>query len=124
MGQYEKFGDLLRDAIENDTLFKEKENKKKYKDTSTSINADSVPENEQKTKEKTINWTSSDLKSLKILNLDEDATETEIKEAYRNLLKKYHPDNIPKYPEMQKTASEKTRKIVEAYRKLIKKNDN
>lgn len=121
MGQYEKFGDLLRDAIENDTLFKE--NKKKYNDTSTSINADSVPENEQKTKEKTINWTSSDLKSLKILNLDEDATETEIKEAYRNLLKKYHPDNIPKYPEMQKTASEKTRKIVEAYRKLIKKND-
>lgn len=111
MGQYEKFGDLLRDAIENDTLFKEKENKKKYK------------ENEQKTKEKTINRTSSDLKSLKILNLDEDATETEIKEAYRNLLKKYHPDNIPKYPEMQKTASEKTRKIVEAYRKLIKKND-
>lgn len=122
MGQYEKFGDLLRDAIENDTLFKE--NKKKYNDTSTSINADSVPENEQKTKEKTINRTSSDLKSLKILNLDEDATETEIKEAYRNLLKKYHPDNIPKYPEMQKTASEKTRKIVEAYRKLIKKNDN
>lgn len=121
MGQYEKFGDLLRDAIENDTLFKE--NKKKYNDTSTSINADSVPENEQKTKEKTINRTSSDLKSLKILNLDEDATETEIKEAYRNLLKKYHPDNIPKYPEMQKTASEKTRKIVEAYRKLIKKND-
>lgn len=123
MGQYEKFGDLLRDAIENDTLFKEKENKKKDKDTHTSINADSVPKNEQKTKEKTINWTSSDLKSLKILNLDENATETEIKEAYRNLLKKYHPDNIPKYPEMQKTASEKTRKIVEAYRKLIKKND-
>ena len=53
--------------------------------------------------------------------LTEEAEEKDVKEAYRKLLKKYHPDNIPDLPFMQDTAARKTREIVDAYRKLIKK---
>lgn len=54
-----------------------------------------------------------------ILNVDDSATDEEIKNSYRNLAKKYHPDNNSKDP----IYSEKMAEINEAYRVLSKERD-
>jgi DnaJ-domain-containing protein 1 len=51
-----------------------------------------------------------------ILNIDSNATQEEIKEAYRKLVLIYHPDKVP--PEKKKEAAEYFRKIQEAYEVL------
>lgn len=51
----------------------------------------------------------------KILNLKNDATENEIKKAFRALALKYHPDQNPG----DKTSEEKFKKINDAYAILI-----
>ncbi|RKY30221.1 MAG: J domain-containing protein [Candidatus Omnitrophota bacterium] len=56
-------------------------------------------------------------KARKILNLGERATLKEIKEAYRRLSLKYHPDKAPKGKE--KEFALKFNQITEAYNILI-----
>ena len=55
-----------------------------------------------------------------ILGVTRNATEEEIKKAYRELAKKYHPDNYPD-PNMAELAGEKMKEINEAY-EYIKNN--
>ena len=54
-----------------------------------------------------------------ILNVSRDATEKEIKKAYRRLAKQYHPDT---YKGDKKEAEEKFKQISEAYEVLIDKD--
>ncbi len=54
----------------------------------------------------------------KILGVDRNATDDEIKEAYRNLAKKYHPDNYGDNP-LSDLAEEKMQEINEAYDAII-----
>ena len=49
-----------------------------------------------------------------ILGVSENASDEEIKKAYRNLAKKYHPDNYTDNP-LKDLASEKMKQINEAY---------
>ena len=49
-----------------------------------------------------------------VLGLNKNATESEIKSAYRKLARKYHPDVNPK----DKTAEEKFKEVNEAYEVL------
>jgi len=51
-----------------------------------------------------------------ILGVSPNATQEEIKEAYRKLVLKYHPDKVP--PEKKKEAEEKFKEISEAYEVL------
>jgi molecular chaperone DnaJ len=53
-----------------------------------------------------------------ILGINENATEEELKTAYRNLAKKYHPDNFTD-DAAKEMAEEKMRKINEAYDYVI-----
>ena len=52
------------------------------------------------------------------LGVSRDATDDEIKTAYRNLAKKYHPDNYAESP-LADVASEKMKEINEAYDTII-----
>lgn len=51
-----------------------------------------------------------------VLGLSPDASEEEIKKAYRNLMRQYHPDKVATLgPDLQAAASKKAKEINEAY---------
>lgn len=55
----------------------------------------------------------------RIFNLGPGASLKEVKKAYRNLVKIWHPDRLPKSsPRLQQKGEEKIREITEAYRRL------
>ena len=57
--------------------------------------------------------------AYKSLEIDPSATNDEIKKAYRNMAKKYHPDKVMDLGEdVKKSATEKFRSINEAYENL------
>jgi len=59
--------------------------------------------------------------AFKILEVSQNASNEEIKKAYRSLAKKHHPDLVSNLgPEIQKAAHEKFRKINEAYESIKK----
>lgn len=57
------------------------------------------------------------------LGIKEGASEEEIKQAYREMVKKYHPDRYVDNP-LQSLAEEKMREINEAYNYLMKNNNS
>lgn len=62
--------------------------------------------------------------AYKILEIDRTATIPEIKKAYRDMVKKYHPDKLQHMDEVyQKGAEEKFRKVQQAYEQLQKEKD-
>lgn len=57
--------------------------------------------------------------AYKILEIDKNATDAEIKKAYRTMVKKYHPDKLVNMDEAyQKGAKEKFNKVQQAYEQL------
>lgn len=54
----------------------------------------------------------------KILDVSPNATDEEVKQAYRKLAKKYHPDNYVNSP-LAETASEKMKEINDAYDRIL-----
>ena len=56
-----------------------------------------------------------------ILNISKNATEADIKKAYRKMAIKYHPDKISHLgDEFQQAAKEKFQKVNEAYETIKK----
>ena len=56
----------------------------------------------------------------KTLGIDPNASDEEVKKAYRNLVKKYHPDRYAQAPkEVQQQASEKAKQINAAYEAIL-----
>ena len=57
----------------------------------------------------------------KVLGIDPKATQEEIKKAYYELMKQYHPDRVNNLgPELKTLASQKTTQINQAYEQLTK----
>ncbi|MFH1725558.1 MAG: J domain-containing protein, partial [Elusimicrobiota bacterium] len=54
----------------------------------------------------------------RVLNLDPDASLADIKQAYRELAKEWHPDLYPYGPELRRRCETKMRRINEAYEHL------
>lgn len=59
----------------------------------------------------------------KVLEVSENATQEEIRAAYLNLVKKYHPDKYTDTP-LKELANEKLKEINEAYEILTKKSNS
>lgn len=59
--------------------------------------------------------------SYKILEIEKTATDAEVKKAYREMAKKYHPDKLQHMDEAyRKGAEEKFRRVQEAYEQIQK----
>ena len=57
--------------------------------------------------------------SYKILEISDDASDSEIKKAFRKMANKYHPDKVSHLgKEMQKNAEEKFKAVNDAYQKI------
>ncbi len=54
-----------------------------------------------------------------VLGVSRNASKEEIRKAYRELVKKYHPDKFRSNPDMLRLAEEKMREINEAYNYLL-----
>lgn len=59
----------------------------------------------------------------KILNISENASDEEVRKAYRELAKKYHPDKYANSP-LAEQASEKMKEINAAYEQIIEERKN
>src|SRR5208283_2172503 len=55
----------------------------------------------------------------KILEIHPNATEQEVKQAYRDLVKVWHPDRFAHDKKLQKKAEEKLKEINHAYQRII-----
>lgn len=59
--------------------------------------------------------------AYKILRIDSNATDDEVKKAYREMAKKYHPDKVAYLGEdVRKSAEQKLQEVNEAYEKIKK----
>ena len=56
----------------------------------------------------------------KVLGVSENASDEEIKRAYRTLVKKHHPDRFGGDPRMAEEAAEKLKQINQAYDMVVK----
>lgn len=61
--------------------------------------------------------------AYQILGVGRNASEDEIKTAYKNLIKKYHPDNYVNNP-LSDLAAEKTKEVNEAYDRIMNERKN
>ena len=62
--------------------------------------------------------------SYKILEIEPTATDDEVKQAYRKMAKKYHPDKVSYLGEdFQKDAKEKFQKVNLAYEEIKKQRN-
>ena len=62
--------------------------------------------------------------AYKILEISPDATDTEVKKAYRKMAAKFHPDKVHHLgEEFQKMAEEKFKSLNEAYGQIKKERN-
>ena len=58
-------------------------------------------------------------KAFRLLDITPSANLEDLKKAYKEKIKYYHPDKFQNNPVMEKVATDKTRQVVEAYALLV-----
>ena len=136
---YDKLGDLLNETLKSGQVkFKKKikypqkeiphEEKKSEENFSNENVSKNKTKTEQKNQTKYLNNKVSYLKKItpeieracRLLDITTSANSNDVKKAYKEKLKYFHPDKYDKNPVLKKVATNKTRMIVEAYELLIK----
>ena len=59
-----------------------------------------------------------------VLGIPRTASDAEVKDAYRALAKKYHPDNYSNAPDIADVAADKMREVNDAYNTIMKERKN
>lgn len=57
-------------------------------------------------------------RAYRLLGIETSATPDDVKKAYKEKIKYYHPDKYNENPVLQKVATDKTRQVVESYKLL------
>lgn len=125
--QYDKLGEMLKEALENGAIPQKRTKKKSEKSAGSGYSEESSsvfpkPPPTQNGVDLTecvyVSVSPDIMRAYDILELENGTPPDVTKNSYRRLLKKYHPDNIAKFENMQKTAAKKTGEIVKAYKIL------
>lgn len=136
---YDKLGDLLNETLKTGqvkfkkkTKYPEKEIPHKEKKSEENFSKENVSKNkskaEQKNQAEPLKNKNSPLRKItpeveracRLLDITASANQNDIKKAYKEKLKYFHPDKYDKNPVLKKVATNKTRMIVEAYELLMR----
>ncbi len=136
---YDKLGDLLNETLKSGQVkfkkkikYPQKEIPHEEKKSEENFSKENVSKNKTKTEQKNqtkyLNNKVSYLKKItpeieracRLLDITTSANSNDVKKAYKEKLKYFHPDKYDKNPVLKKVATNKTRMIVEAYELLIK----
>lgn len=136
---YDKLGDLLNETLKSGQVkfkkkikYPQKEIPHEEKKSEENFSKENVSKNKTKTEQKKqaepLNNKVSYLKKItpeieracRLLDITTSANSNDVKKAYKEKLKYFHPDKYDKNPVLKKVATNKTRMIVEAYELLMK----
>lgn len=135
--QYDRLGEMLKDAIKSggiptnsekstgEKISEEKENsaEKRNDEKQNFSQRTAKKEKTNRKNNKKSNIIGGNVQKYihlyKVFNLNYGCSKDELKESYRKLLKKYHPDNFAGFPETQKIAERKTQELISAFNKLL-----
>lgn len=136
---YDKLGDLLNESLKSGQVkfkkkikYSEKEIPHEEKKSEENFSKENVSKNktraEQKNQTEHLKNKISSLKKItpeveracRLLDITASANQDDVKKAYKEKLKYFHPDKYDKNPVLKKVATNKTRMIVEAYELLMK----
>ncbi len=113
---FDRLGDLLSDAIKNDFIQPDAD----FAQQPMAVSQESLTEVDNIENNTSILFIPKHLKEdFKLLGITSDTTTEEaIKDAYKDMLKTFHPDRQKDIAILQKIAHEKTSKIVDSYKRI------
>lgn len=118
MDMLDRLGRLLRSIVPEEALYNEYD-----PDLSTAwAELDAYLEEEEVETHRQFHRPGSPVdEAYRVLELDRDASMEQVRESYKRLLRKYHPDRFAGRPEKQRAATEVTQAVIAAYR-MIKRS--
>lgn len=120
---FDRLGDLLSDAIKNDFIQPDADFKQPNADFAQqpmAVSQQALTEVDNIENNTSILFIPKHLEEdFKLLGITSDTTTEEaIKDAYKDMLKTFHPDRQKDIAILQKIAHEKTSKIVDSYKRI------
>ena len=116
---YDRLGDMLSDALESGDFLSSPH--AAAKETNATGETDASAETESAAaveSQRRKSFSDAEKKAASVLGLGEAASLGEVKKAYREKLKYFHPDRHGDNPVLQKVARDKTRQVIAAWETL------